>query len=211
MISASFYLMLTSNPCDKPLHSTTPAPAPPACSTQMNHLMLLRRTVHKNEVVESGTKKIKVMNPLSDIWLWVLSAPRVFSKSRSLASNGTADTFFFKSTNQRQITAENEAWPIFTLQQNPTGMTGTGASCTLLADILTPHRMWDSNKYNIHQISLSLCYKYQHVINKLSRLPLKLILAPWLLPSPCGGQLWGHLWSACRRLRLVEVILSDLP
>lgn len=92
MISASFYLMLTSNPCDKPLHSTTPAP--PACSTQMNHLMLLRHTVHKNEVVESGTKKIKVMNPLY-IWLWVLSAPRVFSKSRSLASNGNADTFFF--------------------------------------------------------------------------------------------------------------------
>lgn len=92
MISASFYLMLTSNPCDKPLH-----PPSPACSTQMNHLMLLRHTVHKNEVVEYGTKKIKVMNPLSDIWLWVLSAPRVFSKSRSLASNGTADTFFFKN------------------------------------------------------------------------------------------------------------------
>lgn len=91
MISASFYLMLTSNPCHKPLHP----PPSPACSTQMNHLMLLRHTVHKNEVVEYGTKKIKVMNPLSDIWLWVLSAPRVFSKSRSLASNGTADTFFF--------------------------------------------------------------------------------------------------------------------
>lgn len=81
------------------IHQINPSLFPPfplpMCSTHPDHRVKLSWAPHRDEVVESGTKKIKVMIYLSDIWLWVQRRTCVLSERWSLAGNRDFRRLFF--------------------------------------------------------------------------------------------------------------------